>query len=95
MEKQATTFELTNEEAITLRMWANARKTEQITPVMSRVILLSSQGHPLSFTRDVIKGEIWHSKDELVQQIMHYIKEYNKHRTHPFKWTDTREALAG
>ena len=46
------------------------------------------------FSRDVIKGGIWHSKQELVQQIMHYIEEYNKHRAHPFKWTYTGKTLA-
>ena len=45
------------------------------------------------FTRDVLKGGVWHSKDELVKQIMLYIKEYNKRRAHPFKWTYTGQAL--
>ena len=45
------------------------------------------------FTRDVLKGGVWHSKDELVKQIMLYIKEYNKLRAHPFKWTYTGQAL--
>lgn len=39
------------------------------------------------FARDVIKGGIWRSKKELIDQIMLYIKEYNKQRAHPFKWT--------
>jgi len=46
------------------------------------------------FSRDVIKGGVWHSKEELVKQIMHYIKHYNEHRAHPFKWTYTGKALA-
>ncbi len=45
------------------------------------------------FTRDVLKGGVWHSKDEQVKQIVLYIKEYNKNRAHPFKWTYTGQAL--
>ena len=39
------------------------------------------------FSRDVIKGGIWHSKQELIKQIMNYIRCYNKERAHPFRWT--------
>ena len=39
------------------------------------------------FSRDVIKGGIWHSQQELVKQIMYYIKKYNEKRAKPFKWT--------
>jgi transposase len=46
------------------------------------------------FTRDVIKGGIGHSKEQLVKQIMLYIKDYNEQRAHPFKWTYTGKALA-
>lgn len=45
------------------------------------------------FTRDVIRGGIWHSRKDLVDQIMHYIKEYNQGRAHPFKWTYTGKPL--
>ncbi|MBG0791705.1 MAG: IS630 family transposase [Desulfovibrionaceae bacterium] len=39
------------------------------------------------FSRDVIKGGIWKSKQELVGQIMSYIKSYNQEQAHPFRWT--------
>lgn len=38
-------------------------------------------------TRDVLKGGIWHSKKQLVDQLMDYIETYNKTRAKPFKWT--------
>jgi transposase len=46
------------------------------------------------FTRDVIKGGVWHSKKELVDQIMFYIRRYNRDRAHPFSWTYTGKVLA-
>jgi hypothetical protein len=35
----------------------------------------------------VLKGGIWKSKEELVNQIMDYIKTYNMTRAEPFQWT--------
>jgi putative transposase len=45
------------------------------------------------FSQDVIKGGVWHSKQELVDQIMFYIKRYNRDRAHPFTWTYTGKVL--
>ncbi|MBW1991325.1 MAG: IS630 family transposase [Deltaproteobacteria bacterium] len=45
------------------------------------------------FTREVIRGGIWRSKQELVGQILHYIKKYNEERARPFKWTYTGKPL--
>ena len=45
------------------------------------------------FTRDVIRGGIWPSKQELVGQIMEYVKNYNKLWAKPFRWTYTGEPL--
>lgn len=39
------------------------------------------------FTRDVLKDGVWHSKKQLVDQIMEYIETYNKSRVKPFNWT--------
>lgn len=44
------------------------------------------------FSRDVIRGGVWHSKQELIRQIMDYIKHYNK-VAKPFKWTYTGKPL--
>lgn len=38
-------------------------------------------------SKDVLKGAVWHSKQQLVDQLMEYIKTYNKERAKPFKWT--------
>lgn len=46
------------------------------------------------FARDVIKGGVWHSKKELIDQIMYYIKKYNEEKAKPFAWTYTGKPLA-
>jgi len=38
-------------------------------------------------SKDVLKGGIWHSKKELVSQLVEYIDTYNKTRAKPFQWT--------
>ncbi len=38
-------------------------------------------------SKDVLKGAVWHSRQQLVDQLMEYIKTYNKERAKPFKWT--------
>ena len=45
------------------------------------------------FSRDVIKGGVWHSKQELVNQIIFYISQYNEKRAKPFAWTYTGKPL--
>ena len=44
-------------------------------------------------TKDVLKDAVWHSKKQLVDQIMTYIKTYNKKRAKPFQWTYTGKPL--
>jgi putative transposase len=38
-------------------------------------------------TKDVLKGGVWRSKKQLVDQIIEYIDTYNKTRAKPFEWT--------
>jgi len=38
-------------------------------------------------SRDVLKDGVWHSKKQLVSQIMEYLETYNKERAKPFSWT--------
>ena len=45
------------------------------------------------FSRDVIHGGAWPSKQELINQIMAYIDSYNQSRAHPFTWTYTGRPL--
>jgi putative transposase len=44
-------------------------------------------------TKDVLKDGIWKSTDELVNQIMQYVKTYNITRAKPFQWTYTGKIL--
>jgi len=37
-------------------------------------------------TKDVIKNAVWKSKDQLVTQLIEYIKTYNRDRQKPFFW---------
>lgn len=38
-------------------------------------------------SKDVLKGGIWHSKQQLVDQLTEYVKTYNQTRMNPFDWT--------
>src|SRR5665647_2493173 len=44
------------------------------------------------FTREVMRGGVWTSKKELVEQIMYYIKSYNEDAA-PFAWNYTGKPL--
>lgn len=44
-------------------------------------------------TKDVVKGGIWQSSEQLANQLMEYVKTYNETRAKPFKWTYTGEPL--
>lgn len=37
-------------------------------------------------TKDVLKNAVWKSKEQLVEQMMEYVKTYNKTRSKPFVW---------
>jgi len=39
------------------------------------------------FTKDVLKGGVWHTKQQLIDQILEYIDTYNETRAKPFEWT--------
>ncbi len=38
-------------------------------------------------SKDVLKGAVWHSKKQLVDQLIEYVKTYNRERAKPFNWT--------
>lgn len=44
-------------------------------------------------TKDVLKGGVWRSKQQLVKQLIEYIKTYNNERAKPFSWTYTGKPL--
>ena len=44
-------------------------------------------------TKDVVKGGIWQSSEQLASQLIEYVKTYNDTRAKPFRWTYTGDAL--
>lgn len=38
-------------------------------------------------SKDVLKGAVWQSKEQLASQIIQYVETYNKERAKPFVWT--------
>ncbi|MFN9392762.1 MAG: IS630 family transposase [Flavobacteriales bacterium] len=44
-------------------------------------------------SKDVLKGGVWKTKQQLIDQLMLYIKTYNSERAKPFKWTYTGKPL--
>ncbi len=38
-------------------------------------------------SKDVLKGAVWQSKEQLANQIIQYVETYNKERAKPFVWT--------
>lgn len=38
-------------------------------------------------SKDVLKGAVWQSKKQMVEQIMTYVDTYNNKRAKPFQWT--------
>lgn len=44
-------------------------------------------------TKDVVKGGIWQSSEQLANQLIEYVKTYNNTRAKPFRWTYTGEPL--
>jgi putative transposase len=44
-------------------------------------------------SKDVLKGGVWKSTEQLCEQLMEYIATYNKTRAKPFQWTYTGNPL--
>lgn len=44
-------------------------------------------------TKDVVKGGVWQSSEQLAAQILEYVDTYNKTRAKPFEWTYTGKPL--
>jgi len=78
--------ELTEEQAATLRM------TMHYTPTYSSWLNQVEIWFNI-FARDVLRDGVWRSKQQLVGQIMEYIKNYNQLWAKPFKWTYTGKPL--
>lgn len=78
-----------------VKKWVNTKKrlTLHFTPTYSSWLNQVEIWFNI-FSRDVLRGGVWHSKRELIKQIMDYIKYYNEKRAKPFKWTYTGKPLA-
>ena len=44
-------------------------------------------------SKDVLKGGVWKSTQQLTSQMLEYIRTYNKTRAQPFQWTYTGDTL--
>lgn len=44
-------------------------------------------------SKDVLKGGVWKTTEQLTSQMMEYIQTYNNTRAKPFQWTDTGNTL--
>jgi transposase len=44
-------------------------------------------------TKDVVKGGVWQSSEQLASQLLEYVDTYNKTRAKPFEWTYTGKPL--
>jgi len=44
-------------------------------------------------TKDVVKGGVWRSSEQLASQLLEYVVTYNKTRAKPFEWTYTGNPL--
>jgi transposase len=74
--------------------WINSKKriTMHFTPTYSSWLNQIEIWFNM-LTRDVLKGGVWKSKKQLVEQLMDYVAVYNKERAKPFSWTYTGKPL--
>lgn len=74
--------------------WANRRRrlTVHFTPTYASWLSQVEIWFNI-FSKDVIRGGVWKSKKQMIDQIMHYIRHYTEHRAHPFAWTFTGKPL--
>ncbi len=68
--------------------WVNSKKrvTLHFTPTYSSWLNQIEIWFNI-LTKDVLKGAVWHSNQQLVDQLMEYVKTYNETRAKPFTWT--------
>lgn len=78
----------------TVTEWVDKRKrlTLHFTPTYSSWLNQIEIWFSI-LTKDVLKDAVWHSRQQMVKQIMQYIKTYNHERAKPFQWTYTGKPL--
>ena len=74
--------------------WVNSRRrlTLHFTPTYSSWLNQIEIWFNI-LTKDVLKDAVWHSRHQMVTQIIEYIKTYNNERAKPFQWTYTGKPL--
>ncbi|MCG8320405.1 MAG: IS630 family transposase [Cytophagales bacterium] len=70
-----------------VKEWVNSKKrlTMHFTPTYSSWLNQIEIWFNI-LSKDVLKGAIWHSKQQLVDQLMEYVQTYNATRAKPFQW---------
>jgi putative transposase len=78
-----------------IEQWVNSKKrmTLHFTPTYSSWLNQIEIWFNI-LTKDVLKGGIWKSRKQLIDQIMKYVNTYHEQRAKPFKWTYTGQPLA-
>lgn len=68
--------------------WVNSKKriTLHYTPTYSSWLNQIEIWFNI-LSKDVLRGGVWHSKKQLVDQLMEYVRTYNETRAKPFNWT--------
>jgi transposase len=71
-----------------VKEWLSSKKrvTMHFTPTYSSWLNQIEMWFNI-LTKDVLKGGVWHSKQQLVDQLLEYVETYNKTRAKPFDWT--------
>lgn len=74
--------------------WVNSKKriTLHFTPTYSSWLNQIEIWFNI-LTKDVLKGGVWKSKKQLIDQLMEYVNTYNNERAKPFTWTYTGKPL--
>lgn len=77
-----------------VKQWLNGKRKIQLhfTPTYSSWLNQVEIWFNI-LTKDVVKGGIWKSSEQLADQLMEYVKTYNKTRAKPFNWTYTGDPL--
>lgn len=78
----------------TIKKWLTAKKkwiTLHFTPTYSSWLNQIEIWFNI-LTKDVLKGAVWKSKQQLVEALMQYIETYNRTRAKPFEWTYAGDA---
>ena len=73
---------------VKIKQWLSTKRkiTMHFTPTYSSWLNLVELWFNI-LTKDVLKNAVWKSKEQMVNQMMEYIKTYNKTRSKAFVWT--------